>query len=122
MRIFHKGARGGKTKWSQIQFVKSVKQVGPEFEVGPLLPARDGERRVLGDTQVHRPIARPAERVASDSWRAGARDIKERFPAAGEVAVLLQKNVRRGAAAGASLVGHGTDRTQPRATGKQQPL
>src|SRR5262249_19195933 len=122
MRIFHYGAGCGKAKRSQIQFVKSVKQVGSEFEVGPLLQARDSESRVLGETQVHGPIPRPAERVASDSWRPGRGDIKERLSAAREVAVFTQENVGRGVVAGAAFVGHGTDRSQPRAAGKQQLL
>src|SRR5262249_61785587 len=122
MRIFHHGAGAGKTKWSQIQFVKSVKQIGTEFEVGTLLPAWDRESRVLGDTQVHRPVTRPTERVASDSRRTGSRDIKERLAATGEVAVLTQENVVCCTGEGASRVGHGTDWAHRRPTGEHKRL
>src|SRR6266700_2007182 len=110
MRVFNDGAQAIKRKRCQVQLVEYIKEGCAQFQPRLLSQMRVGQGKVFQKTHVHVRVSRAPERVSSDARSAGLADVKERFPAAGKVSIVLEKGGSRAIIVGPAKISDGTHR------------
>src|SRR5581483_5285035 len=103
---FNNGLVGAKDDWLKIELVKDVVHIRLEAE--DVLAAKKFKVLFFGETHVGIKIAGSPERVPSNPWRPGSRNVEIRRPPVREVAAINECIIR------AAIVSSSEIRSRPR--------